>query len=337
MDLRALDPSNATEAAAWYAAMHAGAAAERTAPAIIGEQAVLTSLRTNDANLVNDRRAFGAWDGPTCLGAATLGMPRQENRELAEVDVTVPPEHRRHGVGGALYDYAVAVARAESRTTFEDEVNVPPDQNLATSAGGRFALARGFVSQHVEQRLLLDVPLPATTLDELARTAQQKATGYRVESWVGLTPDGWLESFARMHTLMEQDVPTGNLSRAPITYDAQKLQATEQRMIDQGFGPVTTLVLGPDGEPAAYTEMLVAEPGSADVFQEDTFVLRAHRGHRLGTLAKVANLRQLATRHPQTRHVNTWTAEVNDAMRTINERFGFRAVETMHEVELTLD
>ncbi|MGI8879054.1 MAG: GNAT family N-acetyltransferase [Jatrophihabitans sp.] len=337
MELRALDPTNAVEAAAWYAAMHCGAAAERTAPAIIGEQAVLTSLRTNDANVVNDRRACGAWDGSVCLGAVTLGMPRQENGELAAIDVTVPPEHRRHGVGAALYDHAVAVARAESRTILEDEVNVPPGQDLATSAGGRFALRRGFASQHVEQRLLLDVPVPAPTLDGLELSARLQATGYRVESWVGCTPDEWLKPFAHMHTLMERDVPSGNLSRAPIDYDAEKVRATERRMIDQGFGPVTTLVLGPDGAPAAYTSMLVAEPGSADVFQEDTFVLRAHRGRRLGTLAKVANLRQLAARHPQTRHVNTWTAEVNDAMRAINERFGFRPVETMHEVELSLD
>ena len=32
--------------------------------------------------------------------------------------------------------------------------------------------------------------------------------------------------------------------------------------------------------------------------------------------------------------MQTHTADVNDSMRAINERFGFRHVETMHEVDL---
>ncbi len=337
MEIRPLDLNDASACSAWYAAMYAGAAAQRTAPVIIGAQALLTSMRTNDSNLINDRRAFGAWDDGECLGTVTLGMPRQENTSHAEIDVAVPPEHRRQGVGAALYDHGLAIARQESRTVISAEVNVPPDRTLETSTGGRFAQRRGFASEHVEQRLLLDLPVAAQRLDELERSARERSEGYRTVSWAGRTPEEWLEPFALMHTLMERDVPSGTLSRAPITYDASKLRASEQRMIEQGFGPVTTLVVDPGGAPAAYTAMLVAEPGSADVFQEDTFVLRAHRGHRLGLLAKAANLRALASRQPQTRHVHTWTAEVNDAMRSINQRFGFRAVETMHEVELTID
>jgi RimJ/RimL family protein N-acetyltransferase len=65
-------------------------------------------------------------------------------------------------------------------------------------------------------------------------------------------------------------------------------------------------------------------------------VLRSYRGRGLGTLAKIANLRLLARHFPQARHVHTWTAELNDAMHTVNARLGFRPMETTHELELEL-
>ncbi len=141
--------------------------------------------------------------------------------------------------------------------------------------------------------------------------------------------------FAGMRTRMEHDVPSGDRDHTPGTFDADWVRASEASLVGRGYGIVTAMVVDAGGTPVAYTRMFVTVD-RAQVLQDDTFVLRAHRGHGLGTLAKVANLRQLAASHPEARHVQTWTAEVNDAMRTINERFGFREVETMHNIELPL-
>lgn len=329
MDIRRLDPHDLDTASRWYAALHAGAAAERTAPIIVAQSSLLTALRTNDDNLNYDRSAYGAWDDTTCLGTATLDLPRQENRHLAEIDINIPPEHRGRGVGTALLDHTLLLAREHGRTTISGEVNVPQGQAFPDSAPGRFLLPRGFVSQHTEERLVLDVPVPEERLTAL----EPAADGYRVVSWLGLPPDEWIETFAQMNTLMERDVPIGDLDREPIEYDADRIRSGQQRLTDQGYGIVTTLVVDDENQPAAYTTMLVTV-GGVDVMQDDTFVLRARRGNRLGAKAKAANLRQLAQHFPAARHVHTWTDETNDAMRTINECFGFRAVETMHEVEL---
>ena len=57
----------------------------------------------------------------------------------------------------------------------------------------------------------------------------------------------------------------------------------------------------------------------------DTLVAKAHRGHRLGMLVKVLNLRRLQKDHPEVELVVTFNAVENDHMLAINVALGFRA------------
>ncbi|MCW2641807.1 MAG: family N-acetyltransferase [Dactylosporangium sp.] len=54
-----------------------------------------------------------------------------------------------------------------------------------------------------------------------------------------------------------------------------------------------------------------------------------HRGHRLGTIVKIANLRHAMAGEPALRVINTWNAAVNDHMISINEALGFRPVDAL--------
>jgi GNAT superfamily N-acetyltransferase len=337
VDIRRLDPSDSAALGDWYAAMRAAQAADRRLPLIVSRQALAGSLRTNDDNPSYDRRCFGAWDGPACLGTALIELPREQNRHLAEVEVSVPPEYRGRGVGAALCDHALAVARAEGRSLIGTELAVPEGMTLRDSPGGRFALSKGCESKHTELRLVRELPLPESLLAELADAAAERSAGYRAVSWTGLPPREWLATLAEMCTLMERDVPVGEVNREPVAYTPERVEVIRRRLLDAGYGLVTTVVLDAAGSPCAYTELLVGGPDGEDVLQDDTFVLREHRGHRLGTVAKTTNLRLLAAEHPRARRVHTYTAPENDAMYAVNARFGFRAVETMHEIELALD
>ena len=60
--------------------------------------------------------------------------------------------------------------------------------------------------------------------------------------------------------------------------------------------------------------------------QEDTSVVRAHRGHRLGLLLKADMMRWLAEAEPQLETLDTWNAESNDHMIGVNERLGYRVM-----------
>ncbi|HET9171731.1 MAG TPA: GNAT family N-acetyltransferase [Actinospica sp.] len=341
MEIRRLDPhgSDRTELDPWYRAMREGSAADRVAPIVVEREAVMTSLRSNESNPNYDRRAYGAWDGEECVGTAIIGLPRRDNTHVAEIEIAVPPHARRRGVGRALFDHLYDLARREGRTVLAAEVEVAGagENPLEESAGGRFALSFGFSPKHSEFRLLLDVPVPEEQLKALEAVAVRRAGEYRVTGWIGLPPAEVLDRFAEMHTLMDADVPSGELSREPVVYDAERVQRTQERLIEQGYGLVTTLVGDADDAPVGYTTMFVAGGAQRDVLQDNTFILRAHRGHGLATLAKVANLRRLAESYPQAAHVHTWTAEVNDAMHAVNSRLGFRPVETMYELELDLE
>jgi hypothetical protein len=60
-------------------------------------------------------------------------------------------------------------------------------------------------------------------------------------------------------------------------------------------------------------------------------VRRDHRGHRLGTAVKIANLRALQQACPEATEVKTQNAETNAWMVGINVRLGFRPVGVVPE------
>jgi hypothetical protein len=59
------------------------------------------------------------------------------------------------------------------------------------------------------------------------------------------------------------------------------------------------------------------------VSQHNTIVLKEHRGHRLGMLLKVANIRRLQSMAPGHPSIITFNAEENRHMLDVNEAVGF--------------
>lgn len=323
MQLRVLDP-HGPEASPWYAAFHAGSVAGREQPTVASAESTLTSLRTTASNANLNRQAYGAWDGDECLGGVIVNLPRAANTHTTEFELAVAPQHRRRGAGTALYETAVAVARAHGRRVVSTELNVPLTQSLAEHPGGRFALARGFESKLIERRYLLGLPAEPVAADP--------PTGYQLHAWIGPVASESAADLAAMRTLMEQDVPIGERDHEPTVFAAAHVLRSDKRLAAAGWGLVTTLLRAPDGTPAGYTRLLV-NSDRLHAQQDDTFVLRAHRGRRLGATLKSANLAQLAAHFRGVRHLHSWTADGNDAMIATNRRFGFRPVETMHLME----
>ena len=76
--------------------------------------------------------------------------------------------------------------------------------------------------------------------------------------------------------------------------------------------------------------------GEPHALQDDTLVMPDHRGHRLGLRLKAATLALITAEHPERVAIHTWTDPENTAMYRTNERFGFRPVERLLEMQQKL-
>lgn len=323
--VEALDARDPDRFTAWYAALRAGACADRHAPVVVTAQAMRAQLTDQTRAL---RRPFGVFDGGTCLGTAVLEWDTEQNTHLGELDVNVPSEHRRAGVGAALLERAEREADSVGLHTLTGEVNVTG----ADSPGLRFARRAGFDSVHTEDHLVLDLPLTAPRLAELASVSDAADHGYAVLSWTGPTPTDQQQVMAELMTAMNVDVPAGDTDAEPEVVTVADLQAKDVRFGQRGYLRFTTLVHSPQG-PAGYSQVFASSGEPAHVMQDDTYVAPRHRGRRIGAWLKATNLAVLQHSLSEARYVHTWTAGTNSAMQALNARFGFRRVEVMHEVQ----
>ncbi|GEA79562.1 GNAT family N-acetyltransferase [Cellulomonas uda] len=286
------------------------------------------------------------------LGCAVVVMPLQDNTAWAYVGVTVRPAHRRHGVGTALYDEALRLARADGRSTLMAETDhraepAPgPGARTATTgsgripvddAGVRFLVARGWTLEQVARRSVLALPVAAGTVERFrADAARAAGADYRVVTWDDRVPDEWLDEAAALYTEMSVAPPLGGLDYEQDLWDAARVRDHEDTHRDRGTRSWTTAVQHvPTGRLVGYTTLQQIPPVRDLVHQEDTLVAQGHRGHRLGMLLKAVNLQRLAAARPDARRVATWNAEENDHMLAINVALGFRPAGCSGEWQLT--
>ncbi|MGA8117286.1 MAG: GNAT family N-acetyltransferase [Actinocatenispora sp.] len=324
--VRGIDVHDDVVLRAWYDTTRVAEVAGRAEPQVFSYESLRASLR--DPNPDYRRIPYAAFDGATIVGTLLVGLPQRDNTHLADVAVHVPVDRRGRGVGSALLAHAERIVTDAGRTTVTAEAFVPAGVDAADWPGARFGHRHGFSTEHQEDHLVLDLPA--------AGVVPGPVPGYDVVSWVGGCPDEYVEGYAAMRTRMEQDVPSGTLDVQPGHWDAARVQTSERRLAAQGYTPVTSAARRVGGEFAGYSQVLVPEHDPGQVYQEDTLVMPEHRGHGLGGALKAANLRILSERWPDRRRLHTWTAGTNAAMHHVNTAFGFRVVETLHELQRRL-
>ena len=227
------------------------------------------------------------------------------------------PAQRRHGLGRALLKHAAGRAAEHGRSV----LNGPTRQG---SDGEAFARATGAEQGLVDVQRVMDVR--ATGDDLLARlraTAEEKAEGYSLVSWTGLVPEEFVERAAAVYAALN-DAPH-DPEDAPAVWDAQRVRERVNNL-RPAYGLRTYGVAArhdATGELAGLTEVSVdpADPGWAH--QQLTGVTRAHRGHRLGLLVKVAMAEWLKAAEPQVERLQTWNAQSNQYMIAVNEALGY--------------
>ncbi len=270
------------------------------------------------------RRGLAAIDGGELVGAVTFQEPLLEDLDMAYAWMLVDAAHRRRGIGARLLDASRELLVPDGRRRLHSSVLVDsPAAAFARRAGGRIT--------QIELSNALDV----TALDLPAlRANAEPQSPYVLASWVDACPDELVAAFADAHTAMD-DAPRGEPADASA-WSVDRIRDQERCWADLGFTILTVAAIHePSGDVGGYTQLLLTGRPSTAV-QEDTGVVRAHRGHGLGLALKCANLLALVEHSPQIATVVTWNAESNKYMLAVNEAVGFRVRSRWEEVSLAL-
>lgn len=288
------------------------------------------------------------------LAGAWVDFPTNENTHSAFVEVIVHPDHRRRGIATALWARAQELVAEQGRSTIMTATSQDgepaadaPNALAAPTGSGRvdadspgviFARKTGFTLAQVERQSTQPVPVDDAVLAQFADGAREAAGGdYDLVRWQGEVPEEWLDEAAKLHMAMSQDIPKGELDLRDEVWDAERIRYREDQLRKRNTEILATAVRHiPSGELAGYTEFNLPSDRPEVAFQENTLVLKAHRGHKLGMWLKAANLQWLQEAYPQVRRIHTWNAEENSYMLDINVALGYRVASVWGEWQQVL-
>jgi GNAT superfamily N-acetyltransferase len=261
-------------------------------------------------------------EGHEVVGVLAVHLPRRDNRHLGYLEITVDPDHRRRGVGRALYEAGVERLRAEGRSLV-----MVSGFDLPSVVGFTKAIGVDRASEEVKRRQ--DVQrLDRDRLDRELAAAESAAADYELVRMPSTVPDELMPAVVTMVSAIN-DAPTDDLDVEDEAFSAERLRAFE--VAQEAYRRRRYQLVArhrSSGELAGHTVVAVEIEQPWYAHQLDTSVLRAHRGHRLGLLLKIGMLRWLAESEPQLRVLDTWNAASNDHMIAVNEVLGYEVVAT---------
>lgn len=283
-------------------------------------------------------RAFVARENGEIVARARFSW-QLADPDAAWAMLEVPPEAERHGIGRALAEAVEEGVAREGRRkiiTWAPEIDDGGERRPAPTGFGsvpegsrttRFLDARGYRLEQVNRLSRIAFPVPH--VDELlTRAIERSGADFSTHSWIGPTPQHWLDDIAMLWTRMSTDAPDGGVGTPEDVWTAERLAAHDARTArDNPRRLVTTAIEHlPSGRLVAYTEYSVPPQTHRAAIQYGTLVLKEFRGHRLGMLAKIANLAYLPTVSPGHPSALTFNAEENRPMLDVNEAMGFTGI-----------
>lgn len=294
------------------------------------------------------------------VGRAEVRMPLIAETGMAQIVVDVDPEELSEGIGRSLLSAAEQLAHGESRRVIRlvtehpaSELRAPAGPGDGSVMGGeansvgvewisagdgsgtlpashrqtRFAEHAGYELQTVSSFALLDVPLSTERIESIERSLDEVpfSERYALHTWVGSAPEELLEPLARLHARLPSDSFVKPIVTDPDPWDGDRVRRTERLREEDGDRSLMAVAEDrDDGELVGMTELILAQHRPTLALQDETLVIREHRGRRLGMRLKMANLQQLAKVQPEVDTVYSWTHTGNDRMNWVNAQLGFQ-------------
>ena len=277
-------------------------------------------------------------DDDAVVGRIGVDIPHEQGSNAAFWLIELVREKWGRGIGSAAYELVESAARAHGRTVLQTWVEHPAAEgtHLAPPTGfgripedhaARFLLRHGHALEQVERNSAFDLTGSFDEVERLLAEAEAAAAEYRVVQWTAPTPEAFVEGYAWMKSRMSTDAPAAALEFAEEAWDAARVAEHDALYTSSGRTiQVTAAQHVASGELCAFNELVIGKDRSEASHQEDTLVLKEHRGHKLGTLVKCAGLMSWRDVAPTSPRVITYNAEENRPMLDINEAIGFAPI-----------
>lgn len=287
------------------------------------------------------RQSFIAKADGRLIGRADVELPLADNTGSGYVYVIVHPEYQRRGLGSQLYaalenhmlNQGRTVALSWSDHVANFDVGAPEGLQPGSGPGSlprkdpvvQFCRSLGYRLEQVERFGLLQLPIDDSAVTGLKEKAQRAAgDDYELVTWQDRCPDAVVDQYSYLCQRMSVDIPLGELQWQAEQWDAARVRKGEDKLRQQGGHSLVAVARHvPSGQLVGNTVLEYFPDRPEVAYQENTLVLQAHRGHRLGMLLKAANLLRLQDLRPQVRRLYTWNAAENSHMLSINIELGF--------------
>lgn len=283
------------------------------------------------------RRGIIARRGEEIVGAAGLTTSAHQGTTSADLEILVVPPHWEIGVGQALLERLELEARLLDRPVAQVWTLHPaaPGARLLTPATGWGGVsstplsdlleANGYELEQVERNSVLDLGAPLAVVEQrLTEAVAFAGTDYRVVTWTLPTPAHLRRGYGSVIARMATDVPSGDLVFTPEVWDEERVVRRDAQFAAGGQTmSVAAVVHDPTGDMVAFNELVIGSDPTGVTHQWGTLVTEEHRGKRLGSIVKCANLLRWRDIAPDSPKISTFNAEENRPMLDINEAIGF--------------